>query len=147
MLSYRLILISILLCFSHVAHSGELDATDMGPDLQTQWFQTKSPQGLISNFPSAPRRELIGQMSQLRAVLQNRKAGLAVEEEEGRFDAKDAVITLVMPGGLLYAAYRQQRHHRIAAQERRVSGQLEELKTDLVAFRGISADNLVASVE
>lgn len=79
--------------------------------------------------------------------MQNRKDSLAVEEEEGRFDAKDAVISLVIPGGLLCAAYRQHRHNRIAAQQRQVSGQLEELETDLVVFRGISADNLVTSVE
>ena len=147
MLNYRPIAVTVLLCFVQFAHAGALDAPDMDSDIQSQWFQTESPQGLTSNFPAVPRSELISQLSELRALLRNRKASLAVAEEDGRFDAKDAVITLVMPGGLLYAAYRQQRHHRIAAQEERVNDQLEALTTDLVAFQGISTDTLVASAE
>ena len=147
MLSYRPIVVSMLLSFAQFAHSAELDAERIGLVVESQWFQTESPGGLISNFPTLPRTELVRQMGELRAELQNRKASLAVEEEQGRFDAKDAVITLVMPGGLLYAAYRQQRHHRIAAHEQQVSSELEELQADLVAFRAIAADTLVASAQ
>lgn len=147
MLSYRLIVVSMLLFLPQFAHSAELDAARIGLAAQSQWFQTEDSRGLITNFPALPRTQLIRQMGELRAELQDRKASLAVEEAQGRFDAKDAVIALVMPGGLLYAAYRQQRHHRIAAHEQQVSSELEELQADLVAFRAIAADTLVASAQ
>lgn len=147
MLGYRLIVAPVLLCFGQFAQAGEIDAPAAGSNRQSEWFQTESPDGLVSNFPTVPRGELFRQLKELRADLKARKANLAAAQEDGRFDAKDALITLVMPGGLLYAAYRQQRHNRIEAQEGRVSTQLEELKADLLAFRVISADTLVASVE
>jgi len=146
-LSDRLIVVSILLLFSQLTAAAEPDAADTGFAAKSQWFQTESPRGLISNFPMLPRSELSRQVGERRAALQSRKAGLAAQEEQGRFDAKDAVITLVLPGGLLYAAFRQQRHHRIAARAQQVSSELEALQEDLVAFRAIPADTLVASAQ
>jgi len=127
--------------------AGELEVLDSHSAPEAGWLQTENAEGFVSNFPSLSRSELIRQLRELRTGLQSRKANLSAAEEEGRFDAKDAVITLVLPGGLLYAAYRQQRHHRIAAQEQEVSRQLEELKADLVAFRDISTDIVLASAD
>jgi hypothetical protein len=89
--------------------------------------------------------ELKARLAELQARLGQRKAELSVDEEAARFDAKDAVITLVMPGGLLYAAFRQQQHYQSASQFEQVSDQLDELRSDLVAFRVSADDSLVAS--
>jgi hypothetical protein len=139
MLKLRLALVPALMFFVQTALAQEADTPSKN------WLDFEHSEGLTTNLPALSRAELKARLAELRARLGQRKAELSVAEEEARFDAKDAVITLVMPGGLLYAAFRQQQHHQTASQFEQVSDQLDELRSDLVAFRVIGDDSLLAS--
>lgn len=139
MLKLRLALVPALMFSVQTASAQEDD------NAFKNWLEFEHSEGLTTNLPTLPRAELKAQLAELQAELGERKAELSVEEEESRFDAKDAVITLVMPGGLLYAAFRQQQHHQTASQFEQVSDQLDELRSDLIAFRVIGDDSLLAS--
>jgi hypothetical protein len=101
-------------------------------------------EGLRTNLPTLSREQLRSRLAAFRAILQREKAAMGVREEDARFDAKDAVITLVMPGGLLYAAYRKTQHIQVQNQADEISKELGALRSDLVAFRLIAPENLVA---
>jgi hypothetical protein len=139
MLKLRLALVPALLFFAQMASAQE---ADLRPN---SWLKVQHTGGITINLPALPRAELKARLAELQARLSHQKAEFSINEEETRFDAKDAVITLVMPGGLLYAAFRQQQHQQAAGQFERVSEQLEELRSDLVAFRVIADDSLLAS--
>ena len=139
MLKLRLALVPALLFSAQIASAQGADTQPGG------WLKVQHSEGLTINLPALSRAELKARLAELQARLSHRKAELSVHEEDARFDAKDAVITLVLPGGLLYAAFRQQQHHQTASQFEQVSEQLDELRSDLVAFRVIADDSLVAS--
>ena len=139
MLKLRLALVPALLFFAQMASAQDADIQPSG------WLKVQHSEGLTINLPALSRDELKARLAELQARLGHEKAERSLNEEEARFDAKDAVITLVMPGGLLYAAFRQQQHHQTASQFEQVSAQLDELRSDLVAFRVIADDSLLAS--
>jgi len=139
MLKLRLTLVPALLFAAQLASAQEAAYPATG------WLHIEHAGGLTTNFPVLPRSALKARLAELQSRLSHQRVELSLDEEESRFDAKDAVITLVMPGGLLYAAYRQQRHHQTANQVDQVSEQLDALHADLAAFRVVAADSLVAS--
>jgi pyruvate/oxaloacetate carboxyltransferase len=139
MLKLRLVLVPALLFSAQTAMAQEADTS------AESWLEVEHAAGLTTNLPAPSKAQLKARLAELLARLRQRKAELSIDEEEARFGAKDAVITLVMPGGLLYAAFRQQQHHQTASQFEQVSAQLDELRSDLVAFRVVADDSLLAS--
>jgi hypothetical protein len=139
MLKLRLALVPALLFSAQMAPAQDADP------LPGSWLKDQRSGGISVNLPTLPRSELKARLAALQARLRHQKAELTLNEEEARFDAKDAVITLVMPGGLVYAAFRQQQHHQAVGQFEQVSARLEDLRSDLVAFRVIADDSVLAS--
>ena len=139
MLILRLALVPALLFSTQMASAQDADTQPTG------WLKVQHSGGLTSNMPALSRGELKARLAELQARLIHQKAKLSVNEEDARFNAKDAMITLVMPGGLLYGAFRQHQHHQAAGQFEQVSGQLADLRSDLVAFRVTADDSLLAS--
>ena len=139
MLKLRLALVPALLFSAQMASAQDADTQP------SSWLNVRHAEGLTVNLPALSRAELKTRLAQFQARMSQQKAELSINEEEARFDAKDALITLVMPGGLLYAAYRQQQHHQTASRFEQVSERLDELRSDLVAFRVTADDSLLAS--
>jgi len=145
MAKHRLSLIPALLLVAQFAHAVEPAAAAAVSDGDSPWHQLQDAQGLVTNFPAWSRAELARKLVALRGNLRERAAELDSAEEESRFDVKDAVITAVLPGGLLYAAFRAQQHHQIQDRQQRVAEQVQDLKKDLVAFGVIPGASLIAA--
>ncbi|EGV49891.1 hypothetical protein [Candidatus Endoriftia persephone] len=96
-------------------------------------------QGFCSSLPSVDRVELSQHILKLHNNLQHQQAELTRAEIEKRFDSTDAVITIILPGGLLYAAYRKADHLKTKARLEQVSSDLNRLSVDLVAFNPIGS--------
>ncbi|MGD2055551.1 MAG: hypothetical protein PVJ15_02000, partial [Gammaproteobacteria bacterium] len=47
----------------------------------------------------------------------------------------DALITVIMPGGLLYAGYKQARYEQAKNELARVSADIEEYSSDILAMQ------------
>ena len=63
-----------------------------------------------------------------------------------KLDGKDAVITAIMPGGLLYAGYKKVRYEQAKNELARVSTDIEEYSDDLLAMQPSPAQVIVAQL-
>ena len=85
-----------------------------------------------------------GALMVLRSQLIQRKQALIQNVADKQLDGKDAVITAIMPGGLLYAGYKKVRYEQAKNELDRVSTDIEEYSGDLVAMQSRAAPVAVA---
>jgi hypothetical protein len=103
--------------------------------------------GLVLQLPTTPSAaELLAQVRALRADLRTESEALSTRVEETRFGAKDALIAAIMPGGLLYAAFRKHSGDQARKELETVSAELEELNHDLLALQVTTGEVLVADL-
>ncbi|MCF6355189.1 MAG: hypothetical protein L3J26_08850 [Candidatus Polarisedimenticolaceae bacterium] len=95
----------------------------------------------ITSLPYATTTEILQQINNTRSALSRRKAALSKTEKERAFTTKDSVISIILPGGLLYAAIIKLRHTEVKSQLHNVTKQLNELNQDLIEFRSLSINN------
>jgi len=111
----------------------------IGPTLlkssDSVWIQVNNKTGLINSLPATNSAELIGQMEEMRSNLQAQKARLTRIAEERKFGIKESLITIIMPGGLLYAAIKQQQRHQAVVRMKDASTHLDEMTRNLAEYR------------
>lgn len=92
------------------------------------------PQGLITRLQTVDSVTLTGQVQALRSQLIARKQQLVEEVDEKQLDSGDALLTILMPGGLLYAGYRKAALERARNDLAEVSEDITEYSRDLSAL-------------
>ncbi len=127
-----------LLCYTQLSYANSMLATNgkMGDRVQQNQHSD-----FITSLPHVTTIEVLQQISNARSALSRRKAALSKTEKESGFSAKDSAISIILPGGMLYAAIIKLRHTRIKNQLRSVTRQLNELNQDLIAFRSSHINN------
>lgn len=90
---------------------------------------------LARQLPAVDTTALVEKLQALRTDLIERKALLLQRVEKQTLDAGDAVITTIMPGGLLYAGYRKVRLEQTRSELATVNTEIEEIARDLQAFQ------------
>lgn len=126
-----LMLISAAAQAANTTGTGPLESTD------SVWIQVNPGTGLINSLPATIPAELIGRMEAMRAGLRAQKTRLARIAQERRFSPRDALVSIVLPGGLLYAAMVQQRHYQAAERAKEASARLDEMNRNLAEYRSI----------
>lgn len=86
-------------------------------------------------LPDYDRVAMLDAVKKLRSELIQRKRELVQNVADGRLDGKDALITAILPGGLLYASYKKARYEQARDELARVSTDIEELSGDLLAMQ------------
>ena len=90
------------------------------------------PQGFITRLQVVDADTLAEQVQQLRSELIARKQQLVAEVDEKKLDSSDALLTVLMPGGLLYAGYKKAAYERARNDLAEVSEDISEYSRDLV---------------
>ena len=90
------------------------------------------PQGFITRLQVVDADTLAEQVQQLRSELIARKQQLVDEVDEKKLDSGDALLTVLMPGGLLYAGYKKAAYERARNDLAEVSDDISEYSRDLV---------------
>ena len=98
----------------------------------------------IIQLPDVDREELVDQVMTLRSELIQRKQVLLKSVADKKLDGADALITIIMPGGLLYAGYKKVRYEKAKNELDRVSNDIEEFSSDLLAVQSMAAPVVVA---
>ena len=111
--------------------------------------RTAADSGFYFNvdLPVGNDRELLARVQAQRAAMLERKESLAETVADREFDAKDVLITVIMPGGLLYAA---QKKARVAMAEKElvlVDAQLQTNAHDLLTMHELAGVPMVAELE
>jgi hypothetical protein len=101
--------------------------------------QVTAPDQLTIQLPDIDHEALIEQIRSLRSNLIQRKQALVQIVADKELDSGDAIITAIMPGGLLYAGYKKVRYEQAKKELARVSADIEEFSSDLLAMQSRSA--------
>jgi len=104
-----------------------------------------APDQFIVHLPDVDREVLIEQVGALRSELIQRKQALVQSVADKKLNSNDAIITVIMPGGLLYAGYKKVRYEQAKNELARVSADIEEFSGDLLAMQSRSAPVAVAA--
>jgi hypothetical protein len=89
----------------------------------------------IIQLPAVDRETLIEQVEILRDQLIQRKQTLEQIVADNKLDSSDAIITIFMPGGLLYAGYRKVRYEQAKNELANISADIEGFSSDLLAMQ------------
>lgn len=95
-------------------------------------------------LPSVDREVLIDQVATLRSQLIEHKQALVQFVEDKKLDRRDAIIAVIMPGGLLYAGYKKARYEQTKNELADVSADIESLSDDLLVMQTRAAPTMVA---
>lgn len=111
---------------------------------QQAWLTIKHDHELISNIPIPATDMLLDQSRQLLAILDVKQATMRQVVQDAAFDTKDTLISIIMPGGLLYASHRKLSH--IQAKERltQVVSERDELAMDILMLQSVSGSMTLA---
>mgnify|MGYP001811846298 CR=1 FL=1 len=94
------------------------------------------PQGFITQLQVVDADTLSEQVQVLRSQLILRKQQLVREVGEKQLDSGDALLTVLMPGGLLYAGYKKAVYESARSDLADVSEEITEYSHDLSALAG-----------
>ena len=103
--------------------------------------------GLVANFPAHDASATLQHVRSFQSNLQTRQTQCAENVENTRFKAHDTLITIVMPGGLLYAAAKKQQHEQAKQAYADITQQLQELQQDLAHFKSIPGEAAFALLD
>ena len=92
--------------------------------------------GFIYDIQTVDPVILAQDVEKLRSVLIRRQYELMKLKEQNEMDAGDAIIMVIIPGGLLYAGYRKHKLEQVKTALSTVSNDIRELSNDLVALQG-----------
>ena len=92
------------------------------------------PRGFITQLQVVDDGTLAEQVQVLRSRLIVRKQQLVQEVDEKQLDSGDALLTVLMPGGLLYAGYKKAAYERARNDLAEVSDDITEYSRDLSAL-------------
>ncbi|MDX1698336.1 MAG: hypothetical protein R3308_08610 [Thiohalobacterales bacterium] len=120
--------------------TGMLQTAHAGDGLATMTM----PGQFTVQLPAIDRAALADDITALRSRLIHRKQDLGKEVAERKMDGSDAVITAIMPGGLLYAGYKKMRYERTRGELEQVAADIEDLTGDIEAIRAGMAPAVVA---
>jgi hypothetical protein len=125
----------------------QADGVDSRKVLQADLFYMVHDDGLVANIPAHDSPEVVQLVQAFRAKLESRQTQCAEEVENTRFKTHDTLISIVMPGGLLYAFNKQQRHDEAKQTYTKVSQQLYDLKEDLARLKASSSQEAFALLD
>lgn len=90
-----------------------------------------TPNQFVLRLMAVDRAALTSRVQTRRLHLLERDADLRTQVQHSQFQHKDVVLAAVMPGGLLYAAYKQAKLKALQARQATAERELDELAADL----------------
>ena len=94
-----------------------------------------APAKFAIQLPQVDRDALVEMVGKLRTRLILRKQELLQLVADSQMDGGDALITAIMPGGLLYAGYKKARYENAKSELDRISGDIDEYSDDILALQ------------
>ena len=132
---FRSVMLACLLAMSHAVNADDVVTVTVSKD-RPSLVNIVGPEGFITQLQTVDSGTLADQLQELRSSLISRKQELARELDEKQLDSGDAVLTLLMPGGLIYAGYKKAVYERARNDLAKVNENIAEYSRDLALLQG-----------
>ncbi len=131
---------AVLALLSMGAYAYDTDATGNFSQMST----IDCGNGLVAKLPATAPLELLKQVHILRSELLVRQTELNEKVAENKDNTtRDVIITVVMPGGLAYGAYRTLQYQQAQEELETITSDLVQLSKDVQMLESVSGSNRV----
>lgn len=103
-----------------------------------------APNKLFIELPVVDRAALIEKIVALRDHLMQLQQSLVQSVSDRELDSGDAIITAIVPGGLLYGSYKKARYEQAKNELAQVNADIEDTSSDLQAMQAMAEPVIVA---
>ncbi len=100
--------------------------------------------GFYVALPAVDSDRLLERISAQQASLTRREQEITQYLEDHQLGTRDVLITIIMPGGLIYAAVRKGNLQQAQAELEQINAAMDELSRDLLAMQAVAGDLTVA---
>lgn len=111
------------------------------------WPTSTNGGGYFIDLPAANAKQLIVQIRTYRASLTQQEEEITQYIDENQLDVTDTLISVIMPGGLLYAAIRKGNLEEAKSELTRITADMNELSRDLLAMQVMAGELTVAQLK
>lgn len=111
---------------------------------ETLWTPKQDAAGFTIMEPSINIDGLVDDVFSLKITLKRDEKRLSHQAEQKRFTGNDSLLSFLLPGGMLYAAYKKSAHSNAVREHKLVSSNLLDITADLVALTTIAGPIMVA---
>ena len=112
-----------------------------------QRFITQDSEGFCTTLPYLEKEAIARHIQESRLRMNERKLELEKRVKNQRFSVLDVAITLVMPGGLLYAAVKRGSQLKERKTLSLVTQDIKQLSGDLLTFQSADSNLRIAAVQ
>ncbi len=143
---YLVTFLSIMILAVPVRAENAADPVTIGtqsPDLGS----TAEHEGFYLHLPEVTYKQLLGLIRTYQASLTQRKEEITRYLDRNRLDAKDALITAIMPGGLIYAAVRKGKLEQAKTELVQITEDMHELSRDLLIVQAEAGELKIAQLQ
>lgn len=109
------------------------------------WIPERGGDGFSVSVPHVSINTLLDEITVLKGELKSDETRLAGRVEEKRVTGNDNVLAFLLPGGLIYAAYRKNAYENAVKEHGWVNSRLREISADLVTLAAINGPIRVAN--
>ena len=143
LISFYLVFFSLLITQPGLAKEIVAKEIIASEGLQNKIVKAKSvnQDGFIYDIQKIDPKLLADDVEKLRSDLIRHQYELVKLVDQKELDAGDVIITIIMPGGLLYAGYRKHELEQAKDTLLTVSDDISEFSNDLVALQGHDTAN------
>ncbi len=110
-------------------------------------FLMQDGEGFVTSLPNVSDVTVTQHLLELQQDLETELTLLKQEVQRKSFKAIDTLVTVVMPGGLIYAKLRLDSFKRSELKLNRVSDELAQISGELVVFQADNGELILATVE
>ena len=102
---------------------------------------------LFIQLPDVDRRALLERVTTLRSQLIQRKQALLQIIADNTLDSGDTILTVILPGGLLYAGYKKASSAQAKNELASINADIEEFSADLMTLQPGSPAVAIAQLQ
>ena len=111
------------------------------------WTPTENEGGFYTALPAVNNKQLVGLIRNYQDALTQREQEITRYLDENRLDTADVLITVIMPGGLIYAAVRKANLEEARAELTEITDDMDELSRDLLAMQAGTGELTLAQLQ
>lgn len=114
---------------------------------QNDRFLIQDREGFVTTLPNVSDITITQHLLEVQQDLKIELGQLQQEVKRKSFKALDTLISVFMPGGLLYAKVRFDSYKKSEQNMQRVNEELDQISGELIAFQSDSDELIIANVE
>ena len=111
---------------------------------ETLWTPKQDVAGFMVMEPSIRIDALVDDVVSLKIALKHDEKRLSDQVEQKRVTGNDTLLSFLLPGGMLYTAYKKSAHSNAVREHKLVSSNLLDITADLVALTTTAGPIVVA---